>query len=353
VTPVPLDLPLNPAEAGELAHLIFSHADRKPLTGDLRNRLAARAAVLELETLTPHFGSLARDPVHPSAYYLAVDGIAATPHLLYMAPATAPTSSIFHKPLLIGRMSRVQGTECVINATPFAATDRQNIELFASRIDSAFLPRPQGSRAEVVVEGDAPAAFDVFRALHKRTGRNLAAIAGDYHAGLWAAIRAGWRLGYAAVADIAAGSTSPDLRTRIACSRFAVDVSGLGSFEDALKAAAQAHEQIRQARAAGRVAGGFEFELGLPEVSAAELDFCLDWLRSCGHAPQLVAPARITGDLVEAASVARRQQAMLGLRYRGEDAAAVQEWASATLGRVSIRVQSAADAAFVAEQLLA
>ena len=90
VTPVPLELPLRPAEAAELAHLIFDQAERKSLTGEVRNRLAARARVLRLSTITPYFGSLGRDPVHPSAYYLAVDGEHGVPHLLYIALANAP-----------------------------------------------------------------------------------------------------------------------------------------------------------------------------------------------------------------------------------------------------------------------
>jgi hypothetical protein len=57
VTPVPLELPLRPAEAAELAFLIFDRAEGKPLSDDVRNRLAARAAVLKLQTLTPFPGS--------------------------------------------------------------------------------------------------------------------------------------------------------------------------------------------------------------------------------------------------------------------------------------------------------
>ena len=120
MTPVPLDLPLRPSEASQLGSLILDQAERKPLTGDVRNRIAARGAVLRLETITPYFGSLERDPVHPSAYYLAVDGAQGEPLLLYLALATAPTSSIFYKPLLIGRTKRANGPEIVVNAVPFA-----------------------------------------------------------------------------------------------------------------------------------------------------------------------------------------------------------------------------------------
>src|SRR5262245_51261109 len=122
MTPIPLNLPLRPNEAAELAALIFEHAERKPLTDELRSRLAARAAVLRLESIVPHFGSLSRDPVHPSTYYLAVDGVE-TPHLLHIALGSAPTSSIFHNALLIGRTRRLNGPEFVINAIPFGPGD--------------------------------------------------------------------------------------------------------------------------------------------------------------------------------------------------------------------------------------
>ena len=70
---IPLNLPLRAADAAELGRLIFEHAEPMPLTAEMRNRLAARAAVLRFESVTPYFGSLVRDAVHPSTYYLAVD----------------------------------------------------------------------------------------------------------------------------------------------------------------------------------------------------------------------------------------------------------------------------------------
>ena len=335
MTPVPLDLPLRPSEAAELANLIFDHAERKPLTDDVRNRVAARAAALRLETINPYFGSLERDPVHPGAYYLAVDAIGDSSHLLYMALSTAPTSSIFHRPLLIGRMRRADGPEVVINATPFGPADRQNIDLFVSRIDSAFLPSPRGLRFEIAVAGDAPAAFEVFRAVHKRTGKNVAALTGDYHAGLWAAIRAGWRHGYAAIADSTAAG--------LPYSRFCVPAQDLPP-----KEAARIHEQIRQTRAQRKIAGAFEFEVGLPKVTPEELDSALAWLKTSGHAAQFIAPEAIQGELAQAADTARRHQATLSFRYRGAD---VQEIMKATLGRVSFRVETAEEVAHVAESL--
>ena len=217
MTPVPLELPLRPAEAAEVANLIFDHAEGKPLSGDVRNRLAARAAALKLQTISPYFGSLERDPVHHSVYYLAIDASTRNPLtfplLLHIALAAAPTSSIYYKALLIGRMRRSNGSEMVINAIPFGPHARQNVEIFAARINPAFYPGPQGARTTITVEEGYPAAFDTFHAIQKRTGKNFAALAGDYHAAMHAAIRAGWRAGYTAEADhfIVAGSTEPEI----------------------------------------------------------------------------------------------------------------------------------------------
>src|ERR1017187_4218409 len=117
-----MELPLRPAEAAELANLIFDRAEGKTLSDDVRNRLAARAAVLKLQTISPFPGSLERDPAHRPGSHPAVAGAgdgARVPLLLHMALAAAPTSSIYYKPLLIGRMRRPNGSEMVINAIPF------------------------------------------------------------------------------------------------------------------------------------------------------------------------------------------------------------------------------------------
>jgi hypothetical protein len=334
VTPVPLELPLRPSEAAELANLVFDQAERKPLNDELRTRLATRAKVLKLETVCPYFGSLERDPVHPSAYYLAVDGLGDSHQLLYMALSTAPTSSIFHKPLLIGRMRRDNGPEFVINASPFGPADCGNIELFSTKIETAFQPKPQGSRAEVVIPADCPGAFDLFRTIHKRTGKNLAAVSGDYHTGVWAAIRAGWRQGYAGVCN---GPVVP-----LPYSRFVIDGSGLPD-------AAQMHEQIRQARAALKLPAQFEFEVKLPACDAAGLDESLEWLKNSGHPAQLAAPDQITGDLSDAGAIARKHQVTLSFPH---DAVAIQDAAKATLGRISVRVRNVEEAEFVAGELV-
>ncbi|HTM47355.1 MAG TPA: tagaturonate epimerase family protein [Bryobacteraceae bacterium] len=261
MTPVPLDLPLKAGEAASLAEMIFSHVEDKPLTEDMRNRLAGRAAGLQLETIKPYFGSLAKDPVHPSSYYLAVDGRDGQPLLLHMAPASAPTSGVFPKALLIGRM-RASGREIVVNSIPFSSRDWESVGKYAQQIDRAFLPRPQGARPAIAVgnrhpEISLPAAFEAFRTILKSTGVNMAstvqlsatremtvddAIAARdgenptaaghtrvsirhlYHAGLWAAIRAGWREGYNAEADhfIVSGNTPEEIARSVEAAKEAI-----------------------------------------------------------------------------------------------------------------------------------
>ena len=239
---IPLELPLKASEAAALADLIFQHVEGRPLTEDLRARLASRAAPVELTSMTPLWGSLAKDPVHGSTYYLAVDaGPAGRPQplLLRMALASAPASALFPNAMLIGRMRPAGAREVVVNAVPFSSNDSEPIRTFATQVDRGFLPRPQGTQPAVAVgnrhpEISLPAAFDAFRRLLKATGVNYAstaqlsatremttpqaiaardgedpAAAGHtrvsiphlYEAGLWAAIRAGWREGFNAEAD--------------------------------------------------------------------------------------------------------------------------------------------------------
>jgi hypothetical protein len=246
---------------------------------------------------------------------MAIDGQAGDPFLLHMAPAAAPTSAIFAKPLLIGRMRQPGGPEMVLNAIPFGPAHHEAIGRFASQIDDAFLPRAQASRPALVALA-APASFEAFRSILKSTRKNLAAVemagesdAAAFHsAAVWSAIRAGWREGYTAGIVIPIESADPDAaRDRIAAAapltRFAIDVSALEAesddpavrFGEALKAAERAHELIRQVRAARKLTRPFDFELSLARTPSAtspeDLAYCLAWLKERAHAAQLAAPA--------------------------------------------------------------
>jgi hypothetical protein len=256
-----MDLPVKASEAAALAELIFQNVEGKRLNDEVRNRLAGRAGQLQISTFKPYFGSLARDPVHPSAYYIAADGRNSQPLLLHIAMASAPTSGIFPNALLIGRM-RASGKEIVVNSIPFASKDWENVSRYATQVDTAFLPRPQGARPAIAVgnrhpEISLPAAFEAFRTILKKTGVNMAstvqlsatremttddAIAARdgenptaaghtrvsirhlYHAGLWAAIRAGWREGYNAEADhfIVSGNTPDEIARSVESAKEAI-----------------------------------------------------------------------------------------------------------------------------------
>jgi hypothetical protein len=142
-------------------------------------------------------------------------------------------------------------TRADVQAVPFASTDRENIRRIAEDVNRAFLPRPQSTLPAIAVgnrhpEVSLPAAFEAFRLILKKTGKNLASTvqlsatremtteealaardgenptaAGHtrvsirhlYHTGLWAAIRAGWRAGYNAEADhfIVTGSNASEI----------------------------------------------------------------------------------------------------------------------------------------------
>ena len=129
--------------------------------------------------------------------------------------------------------------EVTVYLYPFSSKDRDNIAAFAHRIDTTFLPRPQGDLPAIACgnrhpEVSLPALFDAFREILLDSGLNLAStvqlsatremttdaeiaardgsnptapghtrvsIKHLYHAGLWAAIRAGYRSGYTAEAD--------------------------------------------------------------------------------------------------------------------------------------------------------
>ncbi len=236
---VPFDVPVKAAEAAALADVLFEMADGRPLTDELRQRLGNRVAALKLESLTAHCGSLQREPAHPSAYFLAADGIGGKPLLLRIAPASSPASATFKDMVLVGRMQTDNRREVMVNAVPFSTGDWNHIQAFVEHVDAAFLPRPQGAQSAIAAgnrhpEISLPAVFTGFRTALKKWGLNLAStvqlsatremttdeviaardgenptaightrvsIRHLYHAGLWAAIRSGWRDGYNAEAD--------------------------------------------------------------------------------------------------------------------------------------------------------
>jgi len=196
MTPSLFDLPVRTGEAAGLANLVLENAGDKVLTDDIRQRIAARSKMLSLENTVPYFASLERDPIHASAIYLAIDGLERQPLLLRMAPASTPSSGLFPKAILIGRVRGPKGAELVINAIPFGPGDHDAIRQFAAEVNPAFQPRPAGNRTALIVKTRNPeAAFEAFRSVLKQRNLNLAGIE-DAASGTWAAIRTGWREGW-------------------------------------------------------------------------------------------------------------------------------------------------------------
>lgn len=257
---------MKASEVAALADFVFQQTEGKELNDDLRSRLSARLPSLALEAVIPYVGSLAADPIHQGAFYIAVDAAnganGMVPMLLRLAPASSPSSSTFPDAALVGRMRPGGGREIVVNAIPFGLSDHENIRTYAEAIDKAFLPRPQGSQSAIAVGNrhpwlSLPAAFDAFRSILRSSGMNLAStvqlsatremttdesiaardgenpvVAGHtrvsiralYHAGLWAAIRAGWREGYNAEADhfIVTGNTPDEIARSVEITKEAI-----------------------------------------------------------------------------------------------------------------------------------
>jgi hypothetical protein len=212
VTPSLFDLPLRLGDAATLAELLLNQpaaAQLKPLTDDFRSRIAARASSAAFESMKVHFGSIERDPVHPSAFYVCVAGVENQPLLLRVATAQTPSSGLFPKAILIGR-TFLGEIEAVLNVVPFGPLDHERILTFSDRVNPAFQPRSSGGRPVICVSSDAPSetfplAFEAFRKILRSSGQNQAAFGlredqapvDFYFSTVWSAIRSGWREGYA------------------------------------------------------------------------------------------------------------------------------------------------------------
>lgn len=185
-------------EAAALAEVIFQQVEGRRLNDDLRNRAAGRVASLGLETILPHMGSLQTDPIHPNSFFVLVDAVRggiAKPYLLRIATSSAPSSGLFQKSILIGRMRPGGGREIVINAVPFDPdTHLGSIRTFAREVDRSFLPKPSGT-AFTIFSPDHD-AFGAFKSILQENNLNVAGFVGDWANGVFRAIRSGWREGY-------------------------------------------------------------------------------------------------------------------------------------------------------------
>ena len=308
---IPLVLPLKANEAAALADLVYQQLEGHPLTADLRNRFAARLPQLALETFTPFPGSLARDPIHPSTYYLAIDTHSG-PMLLRIALASSPASGLFPGAMLIGRMRPGGGREIVINAVPFQfhrPRERPHLRQ-AGRLARSCRDLKARNRRSSWKETDSSSAFRAFRAILKSTGFNLAAIAGDYDTALWSAIRAGWREGWNAQSS---DPSAPEY------TKYSVE----GSVEQL----DEIYERIHSAKA-GHV---FDFEIATP----GDIGHALDWMKSRGKPVQFV-KTNFDSGIRELAAIARQCNAILSFTAATETE--LEQIGVATAGRFHYRM---------------
>jgi len=240
-------------EAEAVADIFMRNGGRDGFTTETRSRVASALQELALRDLRTYPGSLSVDRTSPCNYYIAADIVAhGSPQPVLLQIATAgQVARLFRGPIKYSYSLANEAGESTVHVIPFAATDHDNIRVFAEQVDTSFLPRPQGQESAIAAgarhpEISIPAAFDAYRTLLKETGRNLASpvqmaatremttdaalaerdgenplvpghtrvsILHLYHAGLWAAIRSGWREGYTAEGDhfIVSGDNPEDI----------------------------------------------------------------------------------------------------------------------------------------------
>jgi hypothetical protein len=244
----------RPDELAALAEQVLSIAGGGKLTDEARARLCVKVGTHGFTSLHPYAGSLVEDPAQGATYYLAadaVDGNAVQPLLLQSSVGSSAPAGRFANPVWEHSLHLSGGGEVGLKAYSFSSYDHDAISKFAREVEPAFLPRPQRALPAIATgnrhpEISLPAAFFAFRTIQEKFRANwastvqlsatremttddaIAARSGDdpvavghtrvsirhlYHAGLWAAIRAGWRAGYTAEADhfIVSGSTDAEI----------------------------------------------------------------------------------------------------------------------------------------------
>jgi len=237
-----------------LAEQVLAVAGSGKLTDASRARLQTELAKLGFTSLRAYAGSLVEDPALVGQYYLAVDAVSANsiqPLLLMFCSRPGAPSGRFANPSREESLHLPGGREVGLKVYSFTSRDHDAIGVFAREVGPVFLPRPQRGLPAIATgnrhpEISLPAAFVAFGTILEKFGVNwastvqlsatremttdnaIAARSGDdpvavghtrvsirhlYHAGIWAAIRAGWSAGYTAEADhfIVSGSTEMEI----------------------------------------------------------------------------------------------------------------------------------------------
>ncbi len=328
------------SEAGAVAELLLQQVEGRVLTGDVRSRFAARVKSLHLSSFTVLAGSLQKDPIHPSVYYVAVGTPpeAGSTMLLRIALASSPSSGLFPNALLIGRMRTTSGDEIVINAIPFAPSDCVNVRTFVDRMDTAFAPRPQGTASAIEVNASL-GAFEAFRTILKSTGTNLASVcSAESETAMWCAVISGWREGYTASVDAMPGDAIDSGH-----SKYNIDATR------GTEALAAAYDAIQSQRRR------FDFEISFANsptpTTTGELSLFLAFFKTRGQPVQFIAPKLGAGSegLTQLADVAQSFNSMLSIR-----AETIEQIVKAHPGRVNYKISANLEPAGIvrlAEQL--
>jgi hypothetical protein len=244
----------KPDELLAIAEQVLSIAGSGKLTDESRARLQSELAARGFTSIRAYPGSLELDPAQAACCYLAVDvidGSVVQPLLLQLSAGPAAVAGRFANPVQEMVLELSGGKEARLTAYSFSSYDHDAIRIFAREVAPAFLPRPQRALPAIATgnrhpEISLPAAFAAFGTILEKFGVNwastvqlsatremttddaIAARSGDdpvavghtrvsirhlYNAGLWAAIRAGWRSGYTAEADhfIVSGSREVEI----------------------------------------------------------------------------------------------------------------------------------------------
>ncbi len=250
-------------ELGSAAQAVLQTAARHLADAEARERLARHLESFPTTRVRIRPPSLTMEPTS-SIFYLAADLLAEPkpkPVLLRFAPGSEPGRERFINSLHAFTVHTSAGPMSV-NVFSFGTADYENIRAFVEEVDRAFLPRPQKAEPAVAAgnrhpEISLPAVFDAYREVLNRLGVNMAStvqlsatremtteealkdrdgedptaightrvsIRHLYHAGLWAAIRAGWRDGYTAEADhfIVSGGTPAEISRSIEAAKTAI-----------------------------------------------------------------------------------------------------------------------------------
>jgi hypothetical protein len=239
-------------ELESLAARILDLVKLQEVTDGLREAIGRTAE--DFQSLRLYHKSLEEDPQHRENYYIAVDLLEAgkaLPVLVQVAPVSKLGMSRFATLDSSSQVKLQKQDQTAVLLFPFASTDHARLRTFAEQVAPAFLPRPQRALPAIAAgnrhpEISLPAVFDAFReilarlhvnmastvqlsatremttddAISVRDGENPTAVGHTrvsiqhlYHAGLWAAIRSGWREGYSAEADhfIVSGNTPKEI----------------------------------------------------------------------------------------------------------------------------------------------